>query len=856
VVVAVVGTVLSLLAAAWVWRGAVDGAQRRQRAELSTLADRTRTSMLATVAQLDALTSVYAELPDSAVRPGRTRYALRKLLDDPVVQGVGVAEHVLASQRPAFERRFGAPIVQMRDGTLVKSPQQASYMVLVDAVSRAGRPFAAIDLSRAPGRIAAIRNARLGVTGMTPPIRELQTGRPAIAIYAPVRGRGGRATDLVVVGAYDGERLVAKLRGYGGPALQVRDGAVPLGAATHGVLRDPRSRTIAVLGRRWTITIGRPAVAWTDALLAALVGLLLTMAAAVAAAVLIRRDARSRDEVRAAENRFRTAFDEAPLGMALLDLRGVVLQANRSLLQLTGTEWGAPIRMHLEALVHPEDLQAIREGLGDLLGRQVLSDTREARLMHTAGHELWCQLHTTLVHDGAGSPSHLLVQVLDVTEQRRQESQLRHLADHDPLTGLFNRRTFERSVTEHLERTAGHGGDGALLMIDLDNFTAVNDTLGHHVGDELLIRTAHALRSRLRDTDALARLGGDEFAVLLPRASRPEAVAVATAVLNAVRGQEATTADGTDRPVSASVGVAMVDDPDLTVDELLIRADLALYDAKDAGRDGYVVHDGRPDGSGMGQRLAWADRIRDALAHDDFVLEAQPIADLQSGAIVHHELLIRMRSDTGELIPPVTFLAVAERFDLIQDIDRWVVVQAIALLEQAARVGEELVLEVNLSGRSLGDTALLDAIRRELQRSGVEPGRLIFEITETAAVANILSAQHFARELEQLGCRFALDDFGAGFGSFYYLKHLPFDFVKIDGEFVRNCASDRTDQVMIAAVVEIARGLGKQTIAEFVGDQAAMDYLRDAGVDLAQGFHIAPPGELKVGGGVPAAGAH
>jgi len=178
------------------------------------------------------------------------------------------------------------------------------------------------------------------------------------------------------------------------------------------------------------------------------------------------------------------------------------------------------------------------------------------------------------------------------------------------------------------------------------------------------------------------------------------------------------------------------------------------------------------------------------------------------------------------------------------------------LLEQAARVGEELVLEVNLSGRSLGDTALLDAIRRELQRSGVEPGRLIFEITETAAVANILSAQHFARELEQLGCRFALDDFGAGFGSFYYLKHLPFDFVKIDGEFVRNCASDRTDQVMIAAVVEIARGLGKQTIAEFVGDQAAMDYLRDAGVDLAQGFHIAPPGELKVGGGVPAAGAH
>ena len=850
--VAVVGTLLSLLATAWVWRSAVDGAERGQRAELAALVERTRTTILATVAQLDALTSVYAELPDAAVRPGRTEYALRKLLDDGAVQGVGVVEHVAARDREAFEQRLGAPIVQVGASGLITAPQHDSYMVLVDSVARTGRPLAAVDLSRAPGRVAAIRGARRGVTGMTPPIRELQTGRPAVGIYAPVRGRDGRATDLVVVGAYDTERMVTKLRGAfdGDRALEVRDNGVPL--TTLDRSRAPvhaRSATVHVLGRDWTLTIGRPSVAWTDALLAAVIGLLLTMAATVATLFLARRDARSRDEVRAAENRFRTAFDEAPLGMALLDLEGKVLQANRSLTQLTGNT-GGPMRTGLDALVHPADLEEVRDGIGALLANRVLSDTREVRLLHMAGHELWCQIHTTLVHDGAGRPSHLLVQVLDVSDQRRHESQLRHLADHDPLTGLTNRRTFERAVSEHLERAVRHGATGALLMIDLDHFKAVNDTLGHSVGDALLIRTAHALRSRLREDDALARLGGDEFAVLLPRASQSEAIAVATAVLDVVRGQEATTLDGTDRPVTASVGVAMIDDTELTVEELLIRADLALYDAKDAGRDGFMVHSGRSSISGMGQRLAWADRIRDALAQDRFVLESQPIADLRTGAIVHHELLIRMRSETGELIPPGAFLPVAERFDLIQDIDRWVVCRAIELLQEAARTGLDLVLEVNLSGRSLGDDATLQAVRDGLQRTGVEPRRLIFEITETAAVANIPSAQRFALELQQLGCRFALDDFGAGFGSFYYLKHLPFDFVKIDGEFVRKCATDRTDQVMIAAVVEVARGLGKQTIAEFVGDQAVMDHLREAGVDLAQGFHIGPPGPLHIGTGL------
>jgi len=270
-----------------------------------------------------------------------------------------------------------------------------------------------------------------------------------------------------------------------------------------------------------------------------------------------------------------------------------------------------------------------------------------------------------------------------------------------------------------------------------------------------------------------------------------------------------------------------------------------MYEAKDAGRDRAVVYEPAHDvSSRLDGRVSWPDIIRDGLDEDRFVLQAQPIMNLATGDTGQFELLLRLRDPFGELIFPAAFLPAAERYDLIGAIDRWVVSRSIAMLAEENRRGRRLIFEVNISGRSAGDPDLLALIEGELRTHEVDPAQVIFEITETTAVANIPRAQEFAHRLAALGCRFALDDFGAAFASFYYLKHLPFDYLKIDGEFVRGCVADRTDQLVIQAVVDIAKGLGKRTVAEMVGDEETLKLVRDLGVDYVQGFHLGRPAPL------------
>lgn len=266
-----------------------------------------------------------------------------------------------------------------------------------------------------------------------------------------------------------------------------------------------------------------------------------------------------------------------------------------------------------------------------------------------------------------------------------------------------------------------------------------------------------------------------------------------------------------------------------------------MYDAKEAGRDQAYLFDA--DSSRqlwLQARMTWVDEIRAALDEQRFTLYAQPIAGLQ-GPGTRHELLVRMIGRDGDIIPPGAFLPVAERFDLVQDIDRWVVGRAIELLGGHERRGNDVCFGVNLSAKSLGDADLPAQIARQLAAHGADPARLIFEITETAAIVNLDRAKQFARRLHELGCGFALDDFGAGFVSFYYLNHLPFDLLKIDGEFVESLADSATNQLVVQSLVTIARGLGNQTVAECVGDEQTLEMLRDYGVDFAQGFHIGPP---------------
>ena len=423
----------------------------------------------------------------------------------------------------------------------------------------------------------------------------------------------------------------------------------------------------------------------------------------------------------------------------------------------------------------------------------------------------------------------------DITERKRLEERLTELANFDPLTGLFNRHRFEDELVTYVLKARRYGTKGAIFVLDLDNFKYVNDTYGHGAGDEVLQHVARVLEGRLRRTDILARLGGDEFAVLVPQCDEPQAREVAGSLLEAIR-RHTLQIDGHPLRITSSLGVTMLDDTLQSPAELLAQADRAMYGAKNHGRDrAMVLKAGDRAEDGREGDLSWEHRIRQALANDGFVLHMQPILDLRTNEVSQYELLLRMQTDQ-RLILPGAFLGVAERLGLIHEIDRWVVSEAIRMLDESP----DLKLEVNLSGRSVDDEGILRLIKGELDHSGVDPSRLIFEITETAAIASLDQARRFAQALAELGCRFALDDFGAGFGSFYYLKHIPAEFLKIDGDFVRSPRS-RTDELVVESMVRIAGGLDKRTIAEFVEDAGTLDSLRADGVDFAQGYHVGRP---------------
>ncbi len=543
--------------------------------------------------------------------------------------------------------------------------------------------------------------------------------------------------------------------------------------------------------------------------------------------------------LRAAEERFRRAFEGAPTGMALLSLDWRLEQVNAALAALVGCTRQELEGELLSKLLHPADVELATEQLRALALGEHQRIAVEMRIMSAAGATVDVIMHASALRHGNDEPTRLLCQVQDITERKRFESELQFMADHDPLTGLMNRRKFEAELDRHVEHVKRYGSQSALLMLDIDNFKAVNDTLGHNAGDELIISIAGVLNQRVRASDVLARLGGDEFAVLLPRADQAEAAQVADALVRAVR-ENAALLGGQRQKVTTSVGIAIFDATDsaLSGESALIEGDLAMYDAKDNGRNGYAFYASADHRiSRTKARLTWVTRIEQALESDRFALVAQPILDLRTNRIGQHELLLRMLDEHDDMIPPAAFLYLAERFDLIAGIDRWVVAHAIELIDQHP----ELRLHVNISGKSLGNQQLLQTIDEHLRASRIDPGQLIFEVTETAAVANITDAQAFAQRLRDHGCRFALDDFGAGFGSFYYLKHLPFDYVKIDGEFVQNVINGRVDQLVIDAVVRIARGLGNETIAEFVTNEQTQQMVARLGVDHAQGYHIGRP---------------
>jgi diguanylate cyclase (GGDEF)-like protein/PAS domain S-box-containing protein len=550
---------------------------------------------------------------------------------------------------------------------------------------------------------------------------------------------------------------------------------------------------------------------------------------------------------REAEQRFRSAFEHGPVGIALVDVsdgrRGRYLEVNRAICEIAGYSEEELLTTSRQALTHPEDAEAEQTLFDHLLAGEIPSYSVENRTLRPDGEWAWTAVNTSLVRDDAGAPLYAIIQVQDVSERKRFEGQLQYLADHDPLTGLFNRRRFEAELARQVAFNSRYGPTGAVLVIDLDHFKYVNDTLGHAVGDELIARIGSLLRDRLRETDVVARLGGDEFAVLLPSADEEQARLVGEDIVKSVRGQAVQLSKDRSLRLTACVGIALFgQDYDVAHEAVLVNADIAMYEAKEAGRDRCVLLDATEGPqTQMRARLTWSERIRTALEEDRFELYQQPILDIRKDEVSLHELLVRLPGDSGELIPPGTFLYIAEQFGLIQAIDRWVVGQAVHLIKRLHTEGRPVTLSVNLSGASITDASLLELVEQEIRATGIDPRALIFEVTETAAIVNIDKARRFADRLAELGCAFALDDFGAGFGSFYYLKHLPFDYLKIDGDFIRQLPASKPDQLTVKAIVQIAHGLGKRTVAEFVGDDATLRLLGRFGVDFAQGYHTGRP---------------
>jgi diguanylate cyclase (GGDEF)-like protein/PAS domain S-box-containing protein len=559
--------------------------------------------------------------------------------------------------------------------------------------------------------------------------------------------------------------------------------------------------------------------------------------------------ARTQEQLRESEARHSVVLDSLHEGVLMIDRLGRVVAANPAAQKMlapdgpdliggsvTAPEWqtshedGSPMAVE-------EFPVSITLTTGEPCSGRVLALHRPDR------SRTWLAVNTQGVfQDGEALPRAVVASLTDVSERRSFEAELRFLADHDALTGLPNRRRFHEELERHLAFTARYGGEGAVLLFDLDNFKYLNDTQGHKAGDQYLVSLARVLRDRLRQTDVVARLGGDEFGILLPAAGPVQARRVAEALGAAVR-EHAPLVAGQPVKLSTSIGIACFGsgaaaDPG----ELMAAADLAMYDAKETGRNRIAMASAESvDERSLKARMHWIERIKRALDEEGFIIYCQPIADIATGAISQYELLLRMEDENGQIAPASSFLATAERFDLVQQIDRWMIHRAIELIADHAAHGRDLKLEVNISAKSIADHDLPRMIESELHASGINPSLLVLEITETTAIANMDEAVEFATRLSRLGCGFALDDFGRGFGSFYYLKHLPLNYLKIDGDFVRNLAHNLIDQQVVKAVVQVAKALGYKTIAEYVQDEATILALRHYGVDFMQGFHVGRP---------------
>ena len=437
-----------------------------------------------------------------------------------------------------------------------------------------------------------------------------------------------------------------------------------------------------------------------------------------------------------------------------------------------------------------------------------------------------------------GKPGHLFLYE-DVTALREAENQLLFLAERDSLTGLYNRRSFENELNRMIDQSERDQRSVAVLLLDLDEFKSLNDHYGHRMGDQVLVQLADAIRRQLRKSEFFARLGGDEFALVVGDIEEAELRTLAERVVSTVAsvqfpiGEQRVTLTG-------SLGVALYPGHATDAETLVVHADLAMYQAKDAGKNTWCLFNPELKTSQRHRALiSWNDRIRKALREDGFLVYCQGVFGASDGRLRYNEALLRLPDPaTGKIITPDQFIEHAEKSRLIVEIDRWMIRRCLGLL---STTNDSPPLAINISGRTFDDPDLADYIRTELRAANVDSGRVHFEITETAAIKNIQDAQHFIVEMHKLGCKVCLDDFGAGFSSFTYLRHLPVDIIKIDGGFIHNLARESENQVFVRAMLDVARGFRKQVVAEGLEDHASLLVLQSYGIEMVQGYMMERP---------------
>jgi diguanylate cyclase (GGDEF)-like protein len=463
------------------------------------------------------------------------------------------------------------------------------------------------------------------------------------------------------------------------------------------------------------------------------------------------------------------------------------------------------------------------------------------------------EVNASPIRDSSADITGVVLVFHDVTELRGLTKKMSYQATHDALTGLINRREFENRINQALEHSRTSNVRHALCYIDLDNFKVVNDTSGHIAGDELLKQLTIKLRMEMREADTLARLGGDEFGILLEGCSIEHAREPADNIRRIVEDFRFVWDNQAFR-IGASIGLVQLSAESGSLTDVLSAADSACYVAKEQGRN--RIHVYIPDDELLVERhgqMQWVNQIQNVLEKNRFRLFFQPIAKLgmdnNEKPMVHGEVLLRMLDDNDEIVGPGSFIPSAERYFLMPAIDRWVVEHTLEILalDRAMTADKISTCCINLSGQSLSDNRFMDFLVNQIQNSGIPAEILCFEITETTVIANLCQATRLISQLRDMGCRFALDDFGVGLSSFSYLKNLAVDYLKLDGCFVKNMVNDNIDNAMAKAINQIGHTMNIRTIAEFVENEATLNAVRDIGVDYAQGYAIARPVPIEVG---------